>query len=201
MFLRGVLKRWNVRSVDAADGSGAADGCRTTPSLLEELATDSADFADLARVLRLDLRAVVETLAGDHTSTPDELVTALRGRAADEARLARVRALCAGVAEQLAVGADHTSAGTRTDASASSLTLALENIRRRGESSVANWNGESITLSLDDIAQVKRRELSRSRTVAASTVLVAASVGIIVGIAKATGQASGGGGPKPTPNP
>jgi len=91
--------------------------------------------------------------------------------------------------------------GNITDASASSLTLALENIRRRGESSVANWNGESITLSLDDIAQVKRRELSRSRTVAASTVLVAASVGIIVGIAKATGQASGGGGPKPTPNP
>ena len=91
--------------------------------------------------------------------------------------------------------------GNITDASASSLTLALESVRRRGESTVANWNGESITLSSDDIAQVKRRELSRSRTFAASTALVAASVGIIVGIAKATGQASGGGGPKPTPNP
>ena len=91
--------------------------------------------------------------------------------------------------------------GNITDASASSLTLALESVRRRGESAVANWNGESITLSSDDIAQVKRRELSRSRTFAASTALVAASVGIIVGIAKATGEASGGGGPKPTPNP
>ena len=60
MFLREVLKRWSVRAVDAANGSGAADGCRTTPSLLEELATDPADFADLARVLRLDLRAVAE---------------------------------------------------------------------------------------------------------------------------------------------
>ena len=131
MFLREVLKRWNVRAVDAAADDGvAADGCRT-PSLLEELATDPTDFADLARVLRLDLRAVVETLAGDHTSTPDELVTALRGRAADEARLARVRALCAGVAEQLAVGADHTSAGTRTDASAAT------------DPSAASWGGEA----------------------------------------------------------
>ena len=131
MFLRDVLKRWTVRPVDAADDSGVADGCRTTPSLLEELATDSADFADLARVLRLDLRAVVETLAGDHTSTPDELVTALRGRAADEARLARVRALCAGVAEQLAVGGDHASAETRTDVSAATDT------------SGASWGGEA----------------------------------------------------------
>ena len=91
--------------------------------------------------------------------------------------------------------------GNITDASASSLTLALESVRRRGESSVANWNGESITLSSDEIAQVKRRELSRGRTFAASTALVAASVGIIVGIAKATGQASGSTGGQPTPNP
>ena len=106
MFLREVLKRWSVRAVDAANGSGAADGCRTTPSLLEELATDPADFADLARVLRLDLRAVVETLTGDRVSTPEDLVTALRGRADDEARLTRVRELCAGVTEQLPVAAD-----------------------------------------------------------------------------------------------
>ena len=91
--------------------------------------------------------------------------------------------------------------GNITGATASSLTLALESVRRRGESSVANWNGESITLSSDEIAQVKRRELSRGRTFAASTALVAASVGIIVGIAKATGQASGSTGGQPTPNP
>jgi len=91
--------------------------------------------------------------------------------------------------------------GNITDASASSLTLALESVRRRGESAVANWNGESITLSSDEIAQVKRRELSRSRTVVASAALAAASVGIIVGIAKATGQTSGSTGGKPSPNP
>jgi len=91
--------------------------------------------------------------------------------------------------------------GNITDASASSLTLALESVRRRGESAVAKWNGESITLSSDEIAQVKRRELSRSRTVVASAALAAASVGIIVGIAKATGQTSGSTGGKPSPNP
>ncbi|HEX5076454.1 MAG TPA: hypothetical protein VFW03_24800 [Gemmatimonadaceae bacterium] len=91
--------------------------------------------------------------------------------------------------------------GSITDASASSLTLALESVRRRGESSVANWNGESITLSSAEIGQVKRRELARGRTVAASAALAAASVGIVVGIAKATGQASGTVGGKPSPNP
>jgi hypothetical protein len=91
--------------------------------------------------------------------------------------------------------------GNITDATASSLTLALQSVRRRGESSVANWNGESITLASDDIDQVKRRELSRGRTVAASAALAAASVGIVVGIAKATGGASGTVGGKPNPNP
>ena len=91
--------------------------------------------------------------------------------------------------------------GNITDATASSLTLALQSVRRRGESSVANWNGESITLASDEIDQVKRRELSRGRTVAASAALAAASVGIVVGIAKATGQSSGTVGGKPNPNP
>ena len=91
--------------------------------------------------------------------------------------------------------------GNITDASASSLTLALQSVRRRGESSVANWNGESITLSSDDIGQIKRRELSRSRTLMASAAFAAASVGIVVGIAKGKGGASGttGGGPPPPP--
>jgi hypothetical protein len=66
---------------------------------------------------------------------------------------------------------------------------------------VANWNGESITIASDEIAQVKRRELSRSRTVMASAAFAAASVGIVVGIAKGKGGASGGtgGGPPPPP--
>ncbi|HTK50408.1 MAG TPA: hypothetical protein VL308_00905 [Gemmatimonadaceae bacterium] len=91
--------------------------------------------------------------------------------------------------------------GNITDASASSLTLSLQSVRRRGESAVANWNGESITIASDEIAQVKRRELSRSRTVMASAAFAAASVGIVVGIAKGKGGASGGtgGGPPPPP--
>ena len=91
--------------------------------------------------------------------------------------------------------------GSITSATGSSLTLALESVRRRGESSMANWNGESVTLASNDIDQIKRRELSRGRTIAASTALVAASVGIVVGIAKATGTASGASGGKPSPNP
>jgi hypothetical protein len=91
--------------------------------------------------------------------------------------------------------------GSIMSATASSLTLALESVRRRGESAVANWNGESITLASDEIAQVNRKELSRGRTFAASTALVAASVGIVVGIAKATGTATGAAGGKPSPNP
>ena len=97
-----------------------AVGLRTAvvrASLLEELATDAADFADLARVLRLDLRAVVETLTADVVSTPAELVAHLRERAEDEARLARVRELGAGVSEQLAVG-DNPAVSTEHDAAA-----------------------------------------------------------------------------------
>jgi hypothetical protein len=91
--------------------------------------------------------------------------------------------------------------GSVTEASPSSLTLALQAVRRKGESNMATWNGESITLASDEIGEVKRRELSRGRTAFASAALAAASVGIVVGIAKATGQASGPVGGKPTPNP
>ena len=47
MFLRDVLKRWQTRPIDttAADDGGRC-ACRAT-SLLEELAADPADFADL----------------------------------------------------------------------------------------------------------------------------------------------------------
>jgi hypothetical protein len=127
MSLREVLKRWNARTVGAAvDGDGVADGCRTTPSLLEELAADPADFADLARVLRLDLRAVIETLTADRTATPAELVSSLESRAEDEARLTRVRNICAEVADRLAVGAEHSTqhegSGEQPEPSESSAT-------------------------------------------------------------------------------
>src|SRR5262245_37870139 len=62
MFLRDVLKRTSTRRRAAADPDCLAELCRATPSLLAELATDPADFADLAHVLGLDLCAVVEAL-------------------------------------------------------------------------------------------------------------------------------------------
>ena len=91
--------------------------------------------------------------------------------------------------------------GSVTEASQSSLTLALQAVRRKGESAMATWNGESITRAADENGEVKRRELSRGRTAVASAALAVASVGIVVGIAKATGEASGTVGGKPTPNP
>lgn len=91
--------------------------------------------------------------------------------------------------------------GNVTEANSSSLTLALLAVRRRGDPAPSTWSGESITLAPEEIVQVKRRELSRRRTVLASAAFAAASVGVVVGIAKATGQASGGTGSKPSPNP
>lgn len=91
--------------------------------------------------------------------------------------------------------------GSVTASTPTSLTLALQAVRRKGENLMSTWNGESITLASDEIDQVKRRELSRRRTFVASAALAAASVGIVVGIAKATGEASGTVGGKPSPNP
>ena len=91
--------------------------------------------------------------------------------------------------------------GYLTASAGSSITLALQGVHRRGETAVSEWNGESITLTTDDIEQVKRKQLSRSRTALASAAFTAASVGVVVGIAKATGTASGSIGGKPSPNP
>lgn len=94
-----------------------------------------------------------------------------------------------------------TIQGNVTETTASSLTIALMTVRRRGETALSKWNGESITLASDDIDEVKTRELSRRRTTVAAVALAATSVGIVIGIAKATGGASGtvGGSPVPTP--
>ena len=94
-----------------------------------------------------------------------------------------------------------TVEGNVTEANNSSLTVALLAVRRRGETAPSTWGGESITLAPDDINLVKRRQLSRSRTTLASVALGAASVGLVIGIAKATGSASGNVGGKPSPNP
>jgi len=94
-----------------------------------------------------------------------------------------------------------TLEGNVTEASPSSVTISLQSVRRRGETAKSTWNGESITLASEDIDEVKTRRISRSRTTVASAALAAASVGLIVGIAKATGAASGSTGGRPTPNP
>jgi hypothetical protein len=91
--------------------------------------------------------------------------------------------------------------GSVTESTPSSLTIALAAVKRRGETAMSTWSGESITLASDDIDEVKTRRLSRRRTAVASAALAAASVGIVVGIAKATGDASGTVGGKPNPNP
>jgi hypothetical protein len=91
--------------------------------------------------------------------------------------------------------------GNVTETTPTSLTLALLAVRRRGESAMSTWSGESITLASDEIDQVKRRQLSRGRTALASAALAAASVGVVIGIAKATGTAEGNVGGKPSPNP
>lgn len=94
-----------------------------------------------------------------------------------------------------------TVEGNVTESSPGSLTIALVGVKRRGETAVSAWSGESITLASDDIDEVKTRRLSRRRTAVASAALAAASVGIVVGIAKATGTADGSVGGKPSPNP
>lgn len=91
--------------------------------------------------------------------------------------------------------------GNVIESTSSSLTIALQSVRRRGENLASTWNGESITLAAEDIDEVKTRQISRRRTAVASAALAAASVGIVVGIAKATGQASGSTGGKPSPTP
>lgn len=91
--------------------------------------------------------------------------------------------------------------GTVTEATNSSLTLALVAVRRRGENAMATWSGESITLAPDDIDRIQRRELSRRRTAVASAALGAASVGLVIAIAKATGTADGSTGGKGSPAP
>lgn len=91
--------------------------------------------------------------------------------------------------------------GTVAASDAGGITVALLSVRRRGEVQPSTWSGESIRLASDEIAEVKGRQLSRGRTIAASAALGAAAVAVVIAIAKATGSASNGTGPRPTPTP
>ena len=81
------------------------------------------------------------------------------------------------------------------------ITVSLLSVRRRGENLPSTWSGESLRLSSEDIAEIRGKQLSRGRTVAAWTGLGAASVGLIVVIAKAIENVSGSSGGRPIPTP
>jgi hypothetical protein len=90
--------------------------------------------------------------------------------------------------------------GNVASSDASGVTLSLTSVLRRGDVSPSTWNGETIRLAAADVSSVRTREFSRSRTTAAAVALGAASVGLVIAIAKATGllEVSGGAG-KPIP--
>lgn len=78
MSLREAWKRWNGRRIDAAEADdGVAGACPTTPSLLEELATDPEDFADVARLLKIELRTVIATIVATRPLTVASLIAQL----------------------------------------------------------------------------------------------------------------------------
>jgi hypothetical protein len=70
MYLRDVLKRWRERPGDVVE-AGSANSC-----LLGELAADPEDFAELAAVLHVDLRAVVAALSAAEPPRSVELLVA-----------------------------------------------------------------------------------------------------------------------------
>ena len=92
--------------------------------------------------------------------------------------------------------------GTVSDTDSSGgITLSLLSVTRRGENLASTWSGESLRLSSEDIAEISGKQLSHGRTVAAWTALGAASVALIVAIAKATDLVGGSNGGRPIPTP
>jgi hypothetical protein len=92
--------------------------------------------------------------------------------------------------------------GTVTQSSSSGITLALHAVRRRGEVASSTWKGESLELASGDIASVRTKEFSKSRTTASAVALGGLGVGLVIALAKAVGllENSGGSG-KPIPPP
>jgi hypothetical protein len=92
--------------------------------------------------------------------------------------------------------------GSVSESDASGFTISLASVQRRGEVTPSTWNGESLRLSLADISGVRTRQFSRGRTTAAAVALGAASVGLVIAIAKAAGLLEGSGSPgRPNPPP
>lgn len=82
MSLRNAPTRARQQAAYPTSDPAGVGACRATPSLLEELAVDAHDFADLARVLKVDLPTVVMTLAATRPTTVEALVAHLRGEVA-----------------------------------------------------------------------------------------------------------------------
>ena len=79
MFLRNASTRARQQASHPTIDPAGIGACRATPSLLEELAVDAQDFAELARVLNVDLPTVTATLAATRPATIEALVAHLRG--------------------------------------------------------------------------------------------------------------------------
>lgn len=95
-----------------------------------------------------------------------------------------------------------TVEGRVSEASAEGITLELMSVKRRGDVSPSTWHGENLRLAAADIDEMRARELSRGKTTVAITALAAASVGLVIAIAKATGLLEvSGGARKPIPPP
>ena len=100
MFIRDVLQRLRARRGHAVPEGAVAAPCAEGTSLLGELAADPEDFVELAAVLGLDVRIVIDALTADQPpETADDLV----------ATLATCRSTCAATAA--ALGAAVTPAG------------------------------------------------------------------------------------------
>lgn len=83
MSLREAWQRWTGRRIDVVGAEGeVADACPTPPSLLEELALDPEDFADLARLPKVELRTVIATIVATRPLTVASLITQLDARRA-----------------------------------------------------------------------------------------------------------------------
>lgn len=82
---------------------------------------------------------------------------------------------------------------------AGTMTIALHSVTRRGELNPTKFNGETVSLSQGDVSDLFTRQLSRGRTTTAFVVLGAASVAVVIALAKAVGilESSGNGNPTP----
>jgi hypothetical protein len=93
-----------------------------------------------------------------------------------------------------------TVEGSLVTASDSAYTLSVQLVRQR-DGMEAFWKGEQVTIPRVDVAEIRRRRLSRSKSALATVALIAAAVGAVEAFI-GTGSASqppggpGNGGPR-----